>query len=199
MSPNETVAVAVIGAGCISKYHVDGLRAAGGSRITALVGRTRECTEAWARQLGITRTETDHHAVLDDPAVDVVVVATPGASYAPIAIDAMAADKSVLLQKPMALNSEECRAILSLRARTGAGLTVSFMHRYYSEVFWLKAQLAAAQPRAWQLNPGLWMPRSSALAINAARLPSSSLSYAPPARPGTSSGPRCWQARPGRG
>lgn len=130
--------VAIIGSGSISGYHVAGIRAAGRARVVAMVGRNREKTEQRARELGIDRAETDFRGVLEDASVDAVVVATPDNTHKTIAIAALEAGKPVLVQKPMALSIEECRAILDARDRTGCPLTVSFMHRYFPEVRWLK-------------------------------------------------------------
>jgi len=137
-SPSDTVAVAVIGAGFIADYHVGGIRAAGGATIAALVGRRREATEARAAALGIARVETDHRAVLDDRSIDAVVIASPDSTHERIAVEALAAGKAVLLQKPMALDSGQCRAILAAAAGAAAPLSVSFMHRYFPEVLWLR-------------------------------------------------------------
>src|SRR5687768_1150730 len=101
MSENAAdVGVVIIAAGFISEYHVNGLRAAGGACVRALVGRDRERTERRARALGIPRVEIDYRAVLDDLSIAAVVVATPDDTHETIAIEALAAGKAVLLQKP---------------------------------------------------------------------------------------------------
>lgn len=135
-------AVAVIGAGFISDYHVNGIRAAGGATVATLVGRDRARTEARARQLAVPRAETDRRVVLDDPLIDAVVIATPDDTHEALAIEALEAGKAVLLQKPMALTSNACRTIIDAAERTGTPLTVSFMHRYFPEVGWLRQWLA---------------------------------------------------------
>lgn len=135
------VAVAIIGAGVIADYHAGGLRAAGGADIRALVGRSPERTAARAAELGIPRAETELDAVLGDPAIEAVVIATPDATHEAIAIRALRAGKAVMLQKPMAMTSAECRAIIATAEETGCRLTVSFMHRYFAEVFWLRKLL----------------------------------------------------------
>ena len=50
------------------------------------------------------------------------------------AIAALEAGKPALLQKPMARNSAECRAIIAAAQATGVPLFVSFMHRYLEEI-----------------------------------------------------------------
>jgi len=142
VTTKHNVAVAVIGAGFIADYHVCGLRAAGGATVVALVGRRPESTAAKAAKLGIARAETDHRTVLDDPAIDAVIVASPDDTHMAIAVDALAAGKSVLLQKPMALDSAQCRAIIGAAHNSAGRLTVSFMHRYFPEVAWLRSLVA---------------------------------------------------------
>lgn len=139
----KSVSVAVIGAGFISDYHVNGLRAAGGADIAAMVGRRPEATTRKAESLGISRVETDYRRVLDDRSIDAVVVASPDDTHERIAIDALQAGKHVLLQKPMGLDSAQCRAIVHADVIAGCRLTVSFMHRYFSEVRWLRDLLAS--------------------------------------------------------
>ncbi|GAB5377085.1 MAG: hypothetical protein AcusKO_35470 [Acuticoccus sp.] len=135
------VAVAVIGAGVIADYHVGGLKAAGGADLVALVGRDAARTAARAAELGIARAETDLGAVLGDPAIEAVVIATPDATHKVIAIEALRAGKAVMLQKPMAMTSGECHAVMDAASETGRPLTVSFMHRYFAEVSWLRQML----------------------------------------------------------
>ena len=136
------LSIAMIGAGFISDYHVSGLRTAGGASVDALVGRDRLRTEARAKALHIPRVETDYRTVLYDRSIDAVVIATPDNTHERIASEALAAGKAVLLQKPMALNGDECRRILKARASYDGRLSVSFMHRYFQEVRWLRDLLA---------------------------------------------------------
>jgi predicted dehydrogenase len=139
---SDPVRIAVIGAGFIADYHINGIRAAGGALVTTLVGRRAERTRERAAQLGVANSSTDIDAVLCDNAVDAVVVATPDATHKQIAIDALGAGKPVLLQKPMAMTSGDCREIIGVADQTGTRLTVSFMHRYFPEIRWLKDKIA---------------------------------------------------------
>jgi predicted dehydrogenase len=133
--------VAIIDAGFISEYHINGIRAAGDAEITCLVGRRANKTAERAAQLEIPHHSTHYHNVLIDPDIDAVVIATPDATHKSITIDALRAGKSVLLQKPMVINSEECAQILQCANETRTPLTVSFMHRYFAEVRWLRKQI----------------------------------------------------------
>ncbi len=141
MAADKPLRVAIFGTGFISTYHIDGLKAAGGCEIAALVGRDAEKTRNRAAQSGIARAETDAAKVLADPSIDAVVIATPDATHLPLALASLQAGKSVLLQKPMALSSSECSQILAAASRSRGRLSVSFMHRYFAEVQWLKTLL----------------------------------------------------------
>ena len=136
------VNVGIIGAGFISAYHIRGLQEAG-ARVGAVAGRTLESATRRAREFGIPHGTNDYHEILNDPAIDAVVIATPDYLHMTHAIDALRAGKATLLQKPMARNSEECSQILRVAGETGTPLYVSFMHRYLEEVELLRDLLGA--------------------------------------------------------
>ena len=56
------------------------------------------------------------------PHVDAVVVATPPASHAPLALKAIAAGKHVLIEKPMAITADSARTIIDAAAAAGVVL-----------------------------------------------------------------------------
>lgn len=58
-------------------------------------------------------------AVLDDPAVDIVLIATPNHLHKDIAIRALRAGKHVICEKPVCLNSAELTSILKVARQTG--------------------------------------------------------------------------------
>jgi predicted dehydrogenase len=74
---------------------------------------------------------TDFHAVLADPTIDAVIVATLNASLAPITLAAVQAGKHVLVEKPGALNSAQLRTIQAAAAKTGARVRLGYNHRYH--------------------------------------------------------------------
>lgn len=142
MSRGKQVSVAIIGTGFISDYHIDGIRAAGGAEIATLVGRNLVKTKRRAAELQIANASIELDNVVLDPLIDAVVIATPDSTHKALAIDALNAGKHVLLQKPMAMNIAECREIMTVADRSSAQLSVSFMHRYFPEVRWLREQIA---------------------------------------------------------
>jgi len=61
-----------------------------------------------------TKTSTNLGEVLADEAVDAVVLATPTATHAELAVACLEADKDVLIEKPLAASLTECRDIESV-------------------------------------------------------------------------------------
>jgi predicted dehydrogenase len=138
---DKRLKVGIIGAGFISAYHITGLQAAGAD-VVAISSRTHEKARQRAQQFGILNFMADNAELLARDDVEAVVVATPDFTHKDISIAALEAGKPVLLQKPMARNSAECRAIIDVAEKTGVTLCVSFMHRYFEEVIKTRELLA---------------------------------------------------------
>jgi predicted dehydrogenase len=77
------------------------------------------------------RTTTDWTAAVRSPDVDVVLVAVTHDLLAPIACEAAAAGKHVLIEKPGARRSAELDAVAETARRTGVLVRVGFNHRYH--------------------------------------------------------------------
>jgi predicted dehydrogenase len=86
------------------------------------------------------RSFTDVHVhadiapLLADPAVDAVVIATPNAQHAPLALAALRAGKHVLVDKPFALSSAEARAVVNA-ARDADRVVSVFQNRRFDADF----------------------------------------------------------------
>ena len=130
----DRVGVAMIGAGSIAAYHLDGLAAAGGAALRVVASRTGENARRLAMRYGNTDWTADWRAVLERRDVDAVIIATPDPTHELIALAAAAAGKHILLQKPMAGDSAACRRIAAAAERAGIDLQVSFMHRHFEEM-----------------------------------------------------------------
>lgn len=134
----ESIGIGLIGAGFIAEYHLAGLRAAGGvvpRRVAARASpASRAKAEALAHRFSIPRVDDDWRRMLDATDIDAVVIVTPDHTHEEIAIAAVAAGKSILLQKPMAGSVAACRRIIDAAQAARVDLQVSFMHRHFEEV-----------------------------------------------------------------
>ncbi|RNE64157.1 gfo/Idh/MocA family oxidoreductase [Cryobacterium tepidiphilum] len=81
--------------------------------------------------------------VLADDEVDILSVCTPTPSHAGIAIRALAAGKSVLLEKPIALTREDALAVARAAADSGATFMVAQVVRFFAGYRMLRASVEA--------------------------------------------------------
>jgi 1,5-anhydro-D-fructose reductase (1,5-anhydro-D-mannitol-forming) len=74
-------------------------------------------------------------ALLEDPQVQAVFIATDNLSHAPLALRALKAGKHVLVEKPMATRLEDARRLVALARKLGLSLGVDHMmvHNAYSQ------------------------------------------------------------------
>jgi predicted dehydrogenase len=87
------------------------------------------------------RAVADSDAVLADPAVDAVVIATPARSHAPLVHAALAAGKHVLVEKPLALTTADAVACAEAAERAGLVLMVGHTFEYNPAVTRMRALL----------------------------------------------------------
>ena len=100
-----------------------------GSRVVAVMSRNRERAQSYAERHGISRYYTDAQALIDDPEVNAVYIATPPSSHATYAIMAMKSGKPVYVEKPLAVSYEECIRINRISKETGIPCFVAYYRR----------------------------------------------------------------------
>ena len=101
-----------------------------GSEVVAVMGRDKEKTRNYAKRHNIRHCYTDAQALIDDPEVNAVYIATPPSSHATFAIMAMKAGKPVYVEKPLAASYEDCARINRISRETGAPCFVAYYRRY---------------------------------------------------------------------
>ncbi|WP_029149611.1 Gfo/Idh/MocA family protein [Microbacterium indicum] len=108
----------VIGTGIAGRF-VHAIHAHTAQRAVAVTARDAAKTRAFADEHGIARVHDSVPALLADPDVDVVYVATPHPLHREQALQAIAAGKHVLIEKPIAMSADEAREILAAGRATG--------------------------------------------------------------------------------
>ena len=91
-------------------------------------GRVR----AVAEKYGVAKAYTDGAALLQDPDVEAVYVASPTASHCEYVLAAAQAGKHVLCEKPLALNVSQAEEMVKACRRAGVKLGVNFMMRFHA-------------------------------------------------------------------
>lgn len=106
-------------------------RAIGGVAITAVAARDRKRAEQFADAHSINTVHLDYASVIADPNLDLIYNPLPIDQHAAWTIAALEAGKSVLCEKPFAMNAVEVRAMLAAAQTSGKRLIEAFHYRYH--------------------------------------------------------------------
>ena len=110
-APGKTVRVGMIGYGAIGREHADAISAVTGFELAAVCDRAQARLDA-AKEEFDARGFLEPADLLADPDVDLVVVGTPPVTHAEVVLQALAAGKHVICEKPFALRVEEVDRML---------------------------------------------------------------------------------------
>ncbi len=129
----QPIRICMIGAGRVGKNHSRAMRHVSGAEIVAVVEQVAQVREETATEFGIERQFESLEAALDGSEFGAVIITTPTPTHLPIAVLAAEHKKHVFLEKPMALNLQECDAIADAVNRNGVLLQLGFMRRFDPE------------------------------------------------------------------
>src|SRR5688572_21373442 len=127
---SDTVRWGIIGCGDVCEVKSGpGFAKADGSRLVAVMRRDGAKAAAFARRHGVDRHYDDAAALIADPQVDAVYVATPPSIHAAYTLQAAAAGKAVYVEKPMATTAREARQMLEACQTARVPLFVAYYRR----------------------------------------------------------------------
>jgi predicted dehydrogenase len=118
----------IVGAGFVGPHHIDAVRRLGFVDIVAVAGSNDESGKRKAEQLGVRKGYGSYEALINDPDVSVVHVATPNHLHYPVISAALAKGKHVVSDKPLAATAAESRKLVdeAKRARVIAAVTFNY-------------------------------------------------------------------------
>ena len=111
----------ILGTGWIARQFVADLKLTG-RQVRAVGSRADETAERFASEFGISHAHGTYEALVADPDVDIIYVATPHIRHHADASMALRAGKHVLVEKPFTINAAEAQSLVDLAA--GRGLVV---------------------------------------------------------------------------
>ncbi len=136
---NQKIRWGVLGAAGIAlKKVIPAMQRGEFSEVAALASRDLERARAAAARLGIPKAYGSYEDLLTDPSIDAIYNPLPNHLHAPWTIQAAAAGKHVLCEKPIALNVAEVRAMIAARDLHGVKIGEAFMVAYHPQ--WLRAR-----------------------------------------------------------
>jgi len=128
---NDSLGVAIFGAGRAGNGHARAIAATPGAHLVAVFDVDRERADAFAEQHGCLGFTTADE-VLARADVDLVMVALPNFLHEQATVAAASAGKHVFLEKPMADTLDECDRMLAAVSRAGVQLLVAHSQRYFA-------------------------------------------------------------------
>lgn len=122
--------VGLLGFGAIGAAHARAIRETPGLHLVAVCDRDPDRAAVALEADPGARVHADAQQLLEDPAVDVVVISTPPDSHAYWAMAALECGKHVVVEKPMALTTRECDSLIERATRDGLALSVYQNRRF---------------------------------------------------------------------
>lgn len=127
--------LAIIGAGGMAAYHINGFRQAGGE-VVAIADVNAEAAAKTAADHGIGQSFGDVAEMFTAiPDLDGVSIIVPNKFHAPLALQALAAGKNVFCEKPPALNAAEMAELKDAAEKSGLTLMFNFNNRARPESY----------------------------------------------------------------
>ncbi len=127
---SDVIRWGIIGCGDVTEVKSGpGFQKARGSQLVAVMRRNGTLAADYARRHGVPRWYDDARALVHDPEVDAVYVATPPGAHVDGALLAAAAGKPCHVEKPMARHTPECDAMISAFAAAKQKLFVAYYRR----------------------------------------------------------------------
>jgi len=139
------IRIAIIGTGGMAGQHAKKFSALKGVTITAACDIDPARVEKFAREHGIPHTYTDHKKLLRQAPVDAVSVVTPDQYHCPITLDAIAAGKHVLCEKPLATNYPDAKKMADAARRKHIIHMVQFSYRSAAALQKARALIASGK------------------------------------------------------
>lgn len=133
--PKRKLGYAVVGLGSYATRQImPRLKDCEFARLVALVSGTPEKLERYGSEYGIPKTHrysyANYDSIRDNPDIDLVYVVLPNSLHAEYSIRASQAGKHVLCEKPMAVSSAECEAMIAAAKKAGKKLMIGYRSHF---------------------------------------------------------------------
>lgn len=169
-APKRKLGYAIVGlGGYATRQIMPRLKECEHARLTALVSGTPGKLDRYGAEYGIPKTHRysyrDYDRIRDNPDIDIVYVVLPNSMHAEYSIRASQAGKHVLCEKPMAVSSAECEAMVAAARKAGRKLMIGYRSRfepYNQQAIQLVRSGFVGRPRlitsehGFNAQPGQW-------------------------------------------
>ncbi|WP_327006571.1 Gfo/Idh/MocA family oxidoreductase [Dactylosporangium sp. NBC_01737] len=152
----------ILSTGSIASTFVQDLRLLPDATVAAVGSRTAQSAERFAAKHGIPRAHGSWQALVDDPEVDAIYVATPHTAHFDATMLSLAAGKATLTEKPFTLDVASSEVLVETARSSGVFLMEAMWTRCIPAVrrmVDLVGSGAIGQPTAVHADFGMQVPR----------------------------------------
>jgi D-xylose 1-dehydrogenase (NADP+, D-xylono-1,5-lactone-forming) len=134
MLSDGTIRWGLLGTGTINAKLLAGAAHAGRTKVVAVGSRQRGTAEAFAAENAIPRAHGSYAELLADPQVDAVYISVPNSAHHAWTMQALAAGKHVLCEKPYSRHPQDVEEAFDAAEAGGLVLQEAFMWRHTPQV-----------------------------------------------------------------
>jgi D-xylose 1-dehydrogenase (NADP+, D-xylono-1,5-lactone-forming) len=134
MASSDKIRWGILGPGGIAARLVRDMGRASNATVVAVGSRNRDRAAAFASRFGIGRVHGSYEALLGDSEVDAVYIAVPNSLHHPMTMQAIAAGKHVLSEKPYTRHPEQVTEAFDAAEAAGLIVMEAFMWRHAPQV-----------------------------------------------------------------
>lgn len=128
----KAIKLGIIGCGRVAEErHLPALRHIADVQVVAVADTQTDRAHRMAEKFGIERQFNDYRDLLDCADVEAVGILTPTGSHAEIGLASLESGKHVLIEKPLALNLDECDQLIAFSSRSPSKVVVGFNLRWH--------------------------------------------------------------------
>jgi predicted dehydrogenase len=129
----RTLHWALLGTARINRLVIPAIRASARSTLVAVASRDAGRAAVYAREWSIPRVFASYEELLDAADVDIVYIPLPNSLHAEWCIRAVARDKHVLCEKPLALTAADVDRVAAAASARGRTVAEGFMYRHHAQ------------------------------------------------------------------
>jgi len=137
--------VAVVGCGNVSGTHLRNMKASPRFEVVGVADVVEAAAQRRVKEFGVARCTTRYKDLLADKDVEAIFVLTPPASHAEVSVAALRAGKHVFCEKPLAMTSQQCRAIVAAQRKSRRTFLLGYPMRHSRDALNLREQIRSGR------------------------------------------------------
>lgn len=155
----QSIGLCIIGAGAIAERHMQAFERLGGVLPRWVVSRRQDAARDFASRWKFAQAGTSVEPALADPLVQLVLITSPSSLHSEQAVQALQADKDVIVEIPVALNWPQAEQVAQVAAALGRRIWVCHTMRSYTALREVRQRVREGRLHITQISGFFGIPR----------------------------------------